>query len=110
GCALRCRAGADRCRPRAPCRHFPHTGAGMKSRLVSLSLATAVLTACAAGGGPVTTATPASAGDSAAAAAGPFASTYARRPNPAVLIRNATLMTAAGPEIEGASILFRDGR
>ena len=82
----------------------------MTRRLVSLSLATAAIAACAAGGGPETAASPVPAGDSAATAAGPFASTYARRPNPPVLIRNATIMTASGPALEGASILFRDGR
>ena len=39
-----------------------------------------------------------------------YVSTYQRRPNPAVLIRNATLLTAAGPEQAHASILFADGR
>lgn len=82
----------------------------MRRRLASLLLAAAALTACAAGGGPETAAAPASAGGGASTIAGPFASTYARRPNPPVLIRNATVMTATGPEIEGASVLFRDGR
>jgi imidazolonepropionase-like amidohydrolase len=39
-----------------------------------------------------------------------YTSTYRRRPNPPVLIRNATIMTATGQELTGASILFRDGR
>src|SRR6266700_83679 len=39
-----------------------------------------------------------------------YPSTYQRHPNPPVLIRNATIMTAAGQEIQGGSILFRDGR
>jgi imidazolonepropionase-like amidohydrolase len=39
-----------------------------------------------------------------------YPSTYRRKPNPPVLIQNATIMTAAGPELQGASILFRDGR
>jgi imidazolonepropionase-like amidohydrolase len=39
-----------------------------------------------------------------------YASTYTRRPAPPVLIRNATILTAAGPELRGASILFRDGK
>src|SRR5688572_9932750 len=39
-----------------------------------------------------------------------YPSTYRRRPNPPVVIRNATIMTAAGQEIQGGSILFRDGR
>jgi imidazolonepropionase-like amidohydrolase len=39
-----------------------------------------------------------------------YPSTYRRRPNPPVLIRNATILTAAGAELPGASILLRDGR
>jgi imidazolonepropionase-like amidohydrolase len=39
-----------------------------------------------------------------------YPSTYRRRPNPPVLIRNATVLTAAGAELPGASILLRDGR
>ena len=39
-----------------------------------------------------------------------FPSTYRRRANPAVLIRNATVMTATGSELKGASILLQDGK
>jgi imidazolonepropionase-like amidohydrolase len=39
-----------------------------------------------------------------------YPSTYQRRPNPPVFIRNATVLTAAGPELTGASVYFRDGR
>ncbi|HTL06483.1 MAG TPA: amidohydrolase family protein [Gemmatimonadales bacterium] len=39
-----------------------------------------------------------------------YASTYKRRLNPPVLIRNATVLTAAGQELTGASVLFRDGK
>jgi imidazolonepropionase-like amidohydrolase len=39
-----------------------------------------------------------------------YPSTYQRHPNPPVVIRNATIMTATGQEIQGGSILFRDGR
>ena len=39
-----------------------------------------------------------------------YPSTYQRHANPPVLIRNATIMTATGQEIQGGSILFRDGR
>src|SRR2546427_6731800 len=70
-------------------------------------------------GGARTTSSPAPPAASAAAAApqdtaagiGPqYPSTYQRQPNPRVLIRNATIMTAAGQEIQGGSILFKDGR
>src|SRR6266851_10271357 len=39
-----------------------------------------------------------------------YPSTYRRHPNPPVLIRNATIMTATGQEIPNGSILFKDGR
>jgi imidazolonepropionase-like amidohydrolase len=39
-----------------------------------------------------------------------YVSTYKRRPNPPVLIRNATVLTAAGRELPNASVLFRDGK
>jgi imidazolonepropionase-like amidohydrolase len=39
-----------------------------------------------------------------------YPSTYQRRTNPPVLIRNATIMTATGQEIANGSILLRDGR
>jgi len=39
-----------------------------------------------------------------------YASTYQRRTSAPVLIRNATLLTAAGPEQQHASILFADGK
>src|ERR1700752_3181749 len=37
-----------------------------------------------------------------------YVSTYQRHANPPVLIRNATIMTATGQEIQGGSILLRD--
>ena len=39
-----------------------------------------------------------------------YPSTYRRHPNPPVLIRNATIMTATGQEIANGSILLKDGR
>lgn len=39
-----------------------------------------------------------------------YASTYTRRAYPPVAIRNATILTGAGQEIVGASIVFREGR
>ncbi|HXI35005.1 MAG TPA: hypothetical protein VNH63_13035, partial [Gemmatimonadales bacterium] len=39
-----------------------------------------------------------------------YPSTYQRHANPPVLIKNATIMTAAGQEIANGSILFKDGR
>jgi imidazolonepropionase-like amidohydrolase len=40
----------------------------------------------------------------------PFASTYRPLPSGPTLIRNATILTAAGPLLENASILFQDGK
>ena len=39
-----------------------------------------------------------------------YASTYQRRPNPPVLIRNANVFTGVGPEQRGVSVLFQDGK
>jgi len=52
----------------------------------------------------------ASSGDSTSVDRPQYPSTYKRHPNPPVVIRNATIMTATGQEIQGGSILFRDGR
>jgi len=73
---------------------------------------------CASAGARTTTAAvpqqagaPAPAAGQDTAGIGPqYPSTYQRHPNPPVLIRNATIMTAAGQEIQGGSILFKDGR
>ena len=42
--------------------------------------------------------------------ADPFPSTYRARPSRTTVIRNATLLTAAGPAIVGGAILLRDGK
>jgi imidazolonepropionase-like amidohydrolase len=63
------------------------------------------------GGTPPASATASPAAQDTAGGIGPqYASTYQRRPNPPVLIRNATIMTATGQEIQGGSILLRDGK
>lgn len=79
------------------------------SRSVVLGAALALSAGCA------TTSAPAerSASDPAATTSvdrPQFASTYERIPYGPVLIQNATILTAAGDEIEGGSILLRDGR
>src|SRR6266542_4165147 len=90
-------------------------------RYLSTSLAMLVLLAGCASAGARTTnaAAPAQTAAQAAPAAatgqdagiGPqYPSTYQRHPNSPVLIRNATILTAAGQEIQGGSILFKDGR
>lgn len=62
------------------------------------------LTACAVSRG-----SPAPA-DSLSALRPQYPSTYIRREHPPVLIRNATILTAAGAELTNASILLADGR
>src|SRR5438045_1394673 len=78
-----------------------------------------VFTACASAGGgarqttsapPPAPAATAAAQDTAGGIGPQYPSTYQRHPNPAVLIRNATIMTATGQEIQAGSILFKDGR
>ena len=61
---------------------------------------------------PQSSAAPAAtaAGDSFSAERAQYPSTYKRHPYAAVLIKNATIMTAAGQEILNGSILFKDGR
>jgi imidazolonepropionase-like amidohydrolase len=82
-----------------------------ESRLLLLGLAITQLAGCAGHGTPTTTATPATgSADSISALRAQYASTYHRKDNPPVLIRNATILTAAGPEQRGASILFKDGK
>jgi imidazolonepropionase-like amidohydrolase len=80
-----------------------------------LTLALVAAMGCASG--PAQQTTPATSpqreaapGAMSAPNADPFPSTYQARPGRATLIRNATIITAAGPRIEGGSILLRDGR
>src|SRR6267143_2846311 len=70
-------------------------------------------TTAAAAPSPVPPAAPAAAAQDTTREGGvgsQYPSTYRRHANPPVLIRNATIMTAAGQEIQGGSILLRDGR
>ncbi|MGE5144553.1 MAG: amidohydrolase, partial [Acidobacteriota bacterium] len=53
---------------------------------------------------------PAVAPESTSVTRAQYPSTYHRHANPPVLIRNATIMTAAGQVISNGSILLRDGR
>jgi imidazolonepropionase-like amidohydrolase len=68
-------------------------------------------TACTTASGHSTAQTPSPAApESTSALRSQYPSTYRRHPNPPVVIRNATIMTAAGQEIPNGSIVFRDGR
>lgn len=78
----------------------------MKSLLALFAVALAA--GCATAGGTA----PAPAPMTAASDTGrvPYASTYARHPAPPVLIRHATILTAAGTELPAGAILLREGR
>jgi imidazolonepropionase-like amidohydrolase len=77
----------------------------MRSRLLGTALAPALiaLSGCAV-------AHNAPAADSLSVLRPQYPSTYQRRAHPPVLIRNATILTAAGTELTGASILFANGK
>ncbi len=78
---------------------------------MKLALAPFVVTlaiGCASAGGRV--AAPASLTAALDTGRVPYASTYARHPAPPVLIRNATILTAAGAELPSGAVLLRDGR
>jgi imidazolonepropionase-like amidohydrolase len=74
-------------------------------RLLCLAIGVAPLAGCAAA-----TSTAGSAADSLSALRPQYVSTYVRHPSPPVLIRNATILTAAGPELQRGSILITDGK
>jgi imidazolonepropionase-like amidohydrolase len=75
----------------------------------SALLGAGLLAACA--GQPASTApTPKDAAPVTSSDRAQYASTYARRPFRPVLIRNATVLTAAGPELRNASVLLEDGK
>src|SRR6266480_3435853 len=57
-----------------------------------------------------TPATPPGPGGTSVPNANPFPSTYRPFPSRPTLIRNATIMTAAGPSIKNGSVLLRDGK
>ena len=85
------------------------------------ALLLALTTACATGAAhPARPATPAAAStptppstatsETSSAERPQYPSTYQRHPNPPVLIRNATILTATGREIANGAIAFKDGR
>ncbi|HEX5631606.1 MAG TPA: amidohydrolase, partial [Gemmatimonadales bacterium] len=88
-------------------------------RQLPLALAGALLVACAGGTppapapAPATNAAatpPASPRPETSASRPQFPSTYARRESAPVVIQDATILTAAGPELARASIVLKDGR
>ncbi|HEY8485265.1 MAG TPA: amidohydrolase [Longimicrobiales bacterium] len=81
----------------------------MQIRAAFLILAAVTATACASGQPKPAPAAP-QPGAGAPPETEPFASTYRPLPSGPTLIRNATILTAAGPLLENASILFQDGK
>ena len=65
---------------------------------------------CARTGGSAPVAQTPAPADSLSIDRAQYPSTYRRHENPPVFIRNATVMTAAGPELTNSSILLRDGK
>src|SRR5258708_39536917 len=59
---------------------------------------------------PETPSVPPGPGGTSSPNADPFPSTYQPFPRRTTLIRNATIMTAAGPTIQNGSVLLRDGK
>jgi imidazolonepropionase-like amidohydrolase len=76
-----------------------------KPLFAPLALCPIALAGCAAA-----TSKTGSAADSLSALRPQYASTYVRSASPPVLIRNATILTAAGPELPRASILLENGK
>src|SRR5687768_1157774 len=79
----------------------------LSARLAGL-LIPALLAGCATSPKPGTP-TPAAGQLDSSATSAQYASTYARRPFQPVVIRNATILTGVGAELQG-SVLFADGR
>ena len=76
----------------------------LSARPITLAVSVLSLSGCAAstsGAGPEET---------LSALRPHYVSTYVRRSSAPVLIRNATILTAAGPELSRSSILFADGK
>ncbi|MGE5803256.1 MAG: amidohydrolase [Gemmatimonadota bacterium] len=93
----------------------------MRHLSILLGLIVMGVVGCASGGAgarptspataPQATATTPSTPQDTAGGIGPqYVTTYQRHPNAPVVIRNATIMTATGQEIQGGAILLRDGK
>src|SRR5215210_121128 len=76
------------------------------SRVAPVALGLTILTGCAA----ATSGAAGGAADSLSALRPQYVSTYIRRASGPVVIRNATILTGAGPELPRASILLQDGK
>ena len=79
----------------------------MNVRMLGVAVA---LAGCAPASSQTTAATPQAVAETTSVDRPQYPSTYQRRPNPPVFIRNATILTGAGEEIVGGSIVLREGR
>src|SRR5688500_11687823 len=83
-------------------------------RIAPFTLLVAVLACAPAQGSQAPSPSPSSqervSGARSAPNADPFPSTYKPFPSRTTVIRNATILTAAGPTIRGGSVLLRDGK
>lgn len=82
----------------------------MHARASRWALAALALAGCASASAKRTAQAPAPAAPAADTAMNPFPSTYKPLPSQPTLIRNATVLTAAGPVLQGASVLMQDGK
>ncbi|HET9984896.1 MAG TPA: amidohydrolase [Longimicrobiales bacterium] len=85
----------------------------MHARASRWALAALALAGCASASAKRTAQAPAPAAPAAPAAdtaMNPFPSTYKPLPSQPTLIRNATVLTATGPVLQGASVLMQDGK
>src|SRR5204862_8079908 len=88
----------------------------MRLQTIAALVALALTVGCASGGARTMAAAAAAAAPPPATAQGPsgigpqYPSTYKRHPNPPGLIRNPTIMTAAGQAIQGGEIRSPTGR
>src|SRR5436189_95318 len=105
------RAGAGRAPGRTAARERPPGRAraadGRAAPPAAVALALVAVGCATTGAKPATAGKPATA---SAADPGPYPSTYAPLPSQPTLIRNASIMTAAGPTLRAASILLQDGK
>ncbi|HXT50805.1 MAG TPA: hypothetical protein VN811_07170, partial [Thermoanaerobaculia bacterium] len=77
---------------------------------VAAALTVPLVAGCATATAKPQTAAANKPGDKPAVEVEPYASTYKPLPSQPTLIQNATIMTATGPRLTGASILLRDGK
>ena len=83
----------------------PYVSHSMSRLIIWPTVGFGLLPGCAAA---TSSANPAA--DSLSALRPQYPSTYVRHPSAPVVIRNATILTAAGPELKNASIVFQDGK